>query len=142
MPGGRASGLGRHEGPSTIRTGGKGVSFTRVARLSEVPVDCGLGVRVGEVPVALFRAEGRIHAMEDRCAHADFPLSSGSVAGCVVTCAAHGWEFDVRTGFDPIHPDGFPVPCFAVREEGGEVYVDIEDVINDPRRRRRAATKA
>ena len=33
-------------------------------------------------------------------------------------------------GFDPVHPDGFPVPCFAVREESGSVYVDIEDVVN------------
>ena len=113
------------------------LAFERVAQLSEIPEGRGLGVRVGGIPVALFRAEGRIHAMEDRCAHADFPLSSGSLEGCVVTCQAHGWEFDVRTGFDPVHPDGFPVPCFAVREESGFVYVDVEEVVNDPRRRSR-----
>lgn len=93
-------------------------------------------MRVGDVAIALFRAEGRIYAMEDRCAHADYPLSNGSVEGCVVTCAAHGWNFDVRTGFDPEFADGFPVPCFAVREEGDEIWVDVEDEINAPRRSR------
>ena len=112
------------------------MAFSRVARRAEVPADRGLAVTVGEIPVVLFVAEGRIHAMEDRCAHEDFPLSKGSLRGCVVTCAAHGWPFDVRTGFHPEHPDGFPIPCFAVREDGGEIWVDVEDVINRRRRRR------
>jgi len=118
---------------------GGAVTFRRVARRSDVPADRGLAVRIDDIPVALFRVVDRIYAMEDRCAHADFPLSNGSLAGCVVTCAAHGWDFDVRTGFDPEHPDGFPIPCFAVREEDGDIFVDIEDVTNRRRPRRPGA---
>jgi nitrite reductase/ring-hydroxylating ferredoxin subunit len=37
-------------------------------------------------------------AFEDRCPHRGTPLSRGTLAGTTLTCAAHTWEFDVRTG--------------------------------------------
>lgn len=113
------------------------MAFERVAKLSDVPRGRGLRVRVGELEVGLFRVQDAIYAMENRCPHGDSPLSEGELNGCVVVCAAHGWDFDVRTGFKPGDPDGFPVPCFAVRVEGDEIWVDVEDVINmRPKRKR------
>ena len=91
-------------------------------------------MRVGELEVGLFRVGSEIYAMENRCPHADSPLSEGVLSGPVVTCAAHGWEFDVRTGFRPEAPDGWPIPCFAVRVEDGEVWIDVERPINLRRR--------
>ncbi len=111
--------------------------FERVARVSEVPEGRGLCVRVGGIDVGLFRVGDRIHAMENRCPHAGDPLSEGHLEGPVVVCGSHGWSFDVRTGFRPDDGDGFPIPCFAVRVEGGEIYVDLADCINLPRRRPR-----
>ncbi|MBW2421912.1 MAG: Rieske 2Fe-2S domain-containing protein, partial [Deltaproteobacteria bacterium] len=37
--------------------------------------------------------------MENRCPHAGDPLSEGIVEGSTVMCRAHGWKFDIRTGF-------------------------------------------
>jgi nitrite reductase/ring-hydroxylating ferredoxin subunit len=111
------------------------MSFVRVARVDEIPIGRGLRVGVGEVMIGLYRVGDAIHAMEDACPHAGFPLSAGSLQGCVIVCKAHGWAFDIRTGFDPDHADGFPIPCFAVRVHGGEVFVDLEKRLNDPRRR-------
>lgn len=85
--------------------------------------------------VGLFRVDGRIHAMEDACPHAGDSLSGGLLEGCVVVCPAHGWDFDVRTGFRPGDADGFPVPCFAVRVDAEDVWVDLESVVNRPPRR-------
>ena len=97
----------------------------------------GLRVEVDGVPVGLWRVEGEIYAMEDTCPHAGLPLTDGSLSGCVVTCEAHGWQFDLRTGFDPHHEDGFPVPCFAVEVAGGEVRVDLSQRTNPPPKPRR-----
>ena len=112
------------------------MAFQRVARLAEIPEGRGLCVRVGEVAVGLYLAEGQVYAMENQCPHADYPLHEGTLTGHVIVCAAHGWDFDVRTGFKPGDPDGFPIPCFAVRVEGDVVSVDIDDSINRRRRSR------
>lgn len=111
------------------------LAFVSVARLEDIPGDRGLRVEVAGVGVGLYRVGDRVYAMEDACPHAGFHLSQGELEGCVVTCLAHGWLFDVRTGFDPHHADGFPVPCFAVQVEGGEVRIDLDARVNDPPRR-------
>jgi nitrite reductase (NADH) small subunit len=115
------------------------VPFEPVARLDEIPDGRGLRVRVGDVEVGLFRVEGRIHALANRCPHAAFPLSRGQLVGSVVVCPAHGWDFDVCTGFKPGYEDGFPIPTFAVKVDGEDVYVDVEQVLNDIRPARERA---
>jgi nitrite reductase (NADH) small subunit len=112
------------------------VGFERVARLGEVPESRGLCVRIRGIEVGLFRVGDEVYAMENRCPHAGDPLSEGVLDGAIVVCRAHGWDFDVRTGFRPDFEDGFPIPCFRVRVEEEEVHVDIDAPINMPPRTR------
>jgi phenylpropionate dioxygenase-like ring-hydroxylating dioxygenase large terminal subunit len=45
-------------------------------------------------PIALYRGDdGRLRALEDRCAHRQLGLSLGDVTGCRLTCAYHGWSY-------------------------------------------------
>lgn len=113
------------------------MAYRNVARLEDVPDGRGLRVRVDDIEIGLFRVDGEIHALENACPHAGDPLSAGSLDGAILTCAAHGWRFDVRTGFRPRDPDGFPIPRFAVRVRSGDVEVDLEEVLNPPPRSRR-----
>lgn len=112
------------------------MAFQRVARIEDVPHGRGLCVAVDGIDVGLFRIAGEIHALENRCPHAGDPLSEGVLEGAIVTCRAHGWQFDIRTGFRPQDADGFPIPCFAVRIAAGNVEVDLEQPLNRPPRRR------
>lgn len=49
----------------------------------------------GQDPVALFRDEdGRLHAIENRCAHRQVPLTVGVVQGSRLVCQYHGWEYN------------------------------------------------
>jgi phenylpropionate dioxygenase-like ring-hydroxylating dioxygenase large terminal subunit len=49
-------------------------------------------------PIALARTErGDVFALEDRCAHRQFPLHKGVVSGELLKCAYHAWSY---------HPDG------------------------------------
>jgi 4beta-methylsterol monooxygenase len=45
--------------------------------------------------VAVYRDDrGIVHAIEDRCAHRQLPLSKGVVKGDRLVCCYHGWEYD------------------------------------------------
>lgn len=44
--------------------------------------------------VLLRGTDGKLRAIEDRCAHRQLPLSEGNVKGCHVQCAYHGWTHD------------------------------------------------
>jgi phenylpropionate dioxygenase-like ring-hydroxylating dioxygenase large terminal subunit len=66
------------------------------------PVEYDDRVRRGQVvevrfwgrSIALYRgADGRLRALENRCAHRQLPLSLGDVTGCALTCAYHGWSY-------------------------------------------------
>ncbi|RDA87624.1 hypothetical protein CP532_3785 [Ophiocordyceps camponoti-leonardi (nom. inval.)] len=57
--------------------------------------------------VIVFAYKGRIHAMDHSCPHSSYPLSRGTVFdiedfGVVLsaglTCAKHGWSFDLFSG--------------------------------------------
>ena len=67
------------------------------------PVEYDRAVRRGQViearfwnePIALYRGgDGRLFALENRCAHRQLPLSLGHVDGCRLTCMYHGWCYD------------------------------------------------
>lgn len=48
-------------------------------------------------PVAVTRGkDGRLFALEDRCAHRQVPLTHGVVEGCTVKCGYHGWAYDAQ----------------------------------------------
>jgi len=106
------------------------VAFERVAARADVPTDRGLCVSVGGLAVGLFRVDGTVHAMENACPHRGDPLSEGDLSGAIVTCTSHGWQFDVRTGFRPDDADGWPIPCFEVKIEDGDVWVDVDRPTN------------
>lgn len=111
------------------------MAFSRVADLADVPTGRGLCVRIGALSIGLFRVGDEIHAMENACPHEGDPLSEGDLDGPIVTCASHGWAFDVRTGFRPEDADGWPIPCFPVKIEDGGVFIDTEAPKNLRRRR-------
>ena len=48
--------------------------------------------------IAVFRVDGEIYAVENTCPHEGNPLIEGDVLGGNLTCAYHGWTFDLATG--------------------------------------------
>jgi nitrite reductase/ring-hydroxylating ferredoxin subunit len=112
------------------------LAFQRATRAEELSARGVVCVRIEGIEVGLFQVGNEICAIENRCPHAGDPLSEGSLDGAIVTCRAHGWRFDVRTGFRPDDADGFPIPRFAARVVDGMVEVDLENPLNLPPRRR------
>jgi len=48
------------------------------------------------LPCVIFRVDGKIGVLEDRCPHRNLPLSAGRIAGGALQCGYHGWRFSVE----------------------------------------------
>ena len=73
----------------------------------------------GGEPIVLARGEsGEVFAMDDRCAHRQFPLHKGIVCGEMLKCAYHAWSYQ-KDG----HVAGIPyLPKDACRPAGVKGY--------------------
>lgn len=81
--------------------------------------------------IALYRGEsGTVHALEDRCAHRQVPLSMGVVEGEALRCCYHAWAYRGNGNIFqiPYLPKGADRPprgvrSYPVREAYGLVFV-------------------
>jgi toluene monooxygenase system ferredoxin subunit len=91
--------------------------------------------KIAEGQVALVRLErrsvllvwpsgGTLQAYRGRCPHQDVPLISACFDGTAVTCDAHEWCFDGRTGAC-LTSGGRELKRYAVRVDGDKVHVDL-----------------
>lgn len=97
-------------------------NWIRVAPLEELQSQTVLVVRGAECPIAVFAADGRVAAVDNRCPHLGFPLHRGTVQDGILTCHWHNARFDLCSGctFDPFADD---VPAFDVEVRDGVVFV-------------------
>ena len=74
--------------------------------------------------VCLARVGGKVFAVRDRCTHAEFPLSEGSLDDeYQLECPLHGAVFDVRDGSVTGPPAECSVRTYAVKVEDGGIWV-------------------
>ncbi len=99
--------------------------FVTVSRLDDIAENEMKGVMVDDLAIVLINRDGQIYALEDRCSHEEFPLSSGDIAAGEITCALHGARFDIESGAPRALPAVMPVRAFEVRLEGDDIQVDV-----------------
>ncbi|MBM2810002.1 MAG: bphF [Chloroflexi bacterium] len=87
-----------------------------------------LDVEIGNEVVLLANVGGEIHAIGAWCPHQGTALALGTLRENALSCWAHLWRFDVRTG-DAIWPPmarvvpGYRLRVYPVRVEGDNVLV-------------------
>jgi nitrite reductase (NADH) small subunit/3-phenylpropionate/trans-cinnamate dioxygenase ferredoxin subunit len=99
--------------------------FQMVCRVGDLAEGEARTVQVRGKLIALFRAGGRYHAIDDTCPHMGASLSEGYVEDGVVTCSWHAWRFRLADGAWADNPR-LKIGCYEVRVEGDEVQVGIE----------------
>ncbi|MEI8056428.1 MAG: Rieske 2Fe-2S domain-containing protein [Actinomycetes bacterium] len=70
---------------------------------------------------------GQVVAYEDGCGHRGTSLAEGLIRDCIVTCPAHLWRYDLRTGHRHDSPGG-SLPRFNVQIDGDLVRIDMPDL--------------
>lgn len=98
--------------------------FKRVSKKSEIPTGTGKTVEVNGNQVALFNLNGKFCAIEGTCPHRGGPLGEGDLAGTVVTCPWHAWQFDVTTGASLVNPE-MKIKTYEVKIEGEDILVSV-----------------
>lgn len=95
--------------------------WIRVASLGELVST--MSVTMDGVPVALFRTDQGIYALDDICSHEYSRLSEGDVWAGEVYCQKHGSRFNLRTGAVTGLPATKPVGAWEVKVENGEIWI-------------------
>ena len=89
--------------------------------LSSLDRDGRAVVEVDGAEIAVFVVEGEAHAFANACPHEGNPLHEGDILGDTLTCAYHGWKFDLDTGACLVGEE--PARVYRARIEGGAVVV-------------------
>jgi 3-phenylpropionate/trans-cinnamate dioxygenase ferredoxin subunit len=106
-----------------------------VAAVDEIPPGGRKIVEVAGLSIGIFNLGGEFFALRNRCPHQGGPVCEGKTwgvlqartpgqveyarAGEILTCAWHGWEFDIRTGQSWCDPARLRVRRYAVNVEPG-----------------------
>ncbi len=96
-----------------------------IAPLTDLPDGRGIRVEAGGESVAVFRLGESVHAIGDRCSHAEASLADGEVFDGEVECPRHGSPFDLETGEPGALPATTAVPVYPVAIRNGVVYLTI-----------------
>lgn len=98
----------------------------KVAPASEITPKQAKIIEVDGAQIAVFNVDGVFCAINNVCPHRGGPLGEGDLEGTVVTCPWHGWQFDVKTGKNPVNPAA-SVKTFICKVEGPDVCVEVGD---------------
>jgi nitrite reductase (NADH) small subunit len=74
------------------------VTRTLTAPLEAVVERGSLRLEAEGCAVLVALVDGELHAVDDACHHRGTALSGGLLRDGIVTCPAHLWQYDVRTG--------------------------------------------
>jgi nitrite reductase/ring-hydroxylating ferredoxin subunit/uncharacterized membrane protein len=100
--------------------------WTRVAREGDVTEGRPVCVAADRFDILLYRRNGAVHALANRCSHAGAPLDEGTVNGELeVTCPWHGSRFRLCDGSVARGPATAPQPAFESRIRNGDVEVRL-----------------
>ena len=97
--------------------------YVAVARVDELPPGERRLVSVGAHAVLLVNVDGTLYAIPNACPHREWPLSQADLRADLLTCARHGWQFDVPSGRAVYPPFGYRLRHLPVQVVDGSVQV-------------------
>ena len=98
--------------------------FQKVCKLSDLKEKIGQRFFIDDVDVALFKVENEVFAVSNMCLHQKAAIIyDGFVEDGFVTCPAHGWQFELKTGRVPSGIKG--LDKYEVKIENDDVYVKV-----------------
>lgn len=99
--------------------------YSKICKAADLKEKEGKRFIINDVDVAIYKVDGEIHAMSNLCPHQHAALIySGFIEEGHVTCPAHGWQFNLKTGKLPTGGNGLKI--YPVKVIEGIVYAKVE----------------
>jgi nitrite reductase/ring-hydroxylating ferredoxin subunit len=112
----------------------------KVGKLEEFPVGKFRILKLDGIEVGIIRLKnGEIHAVRNTCPHKVAPICRGHIGGTwppsgpgelkferdgeILVCPRHGWEYDVRSGFELYQERPAKLKKYDVKVDKDEVTV-------------------
>lgn len=70
----------------------------KIASISKLKPGKSVGVTNLGKKYAVFNIDGQLYGIDGDCKHMKASLAGNKTDGPIVTCAMHGWKFDVTNG--------------------------------------------
>jgi 3-phenylpropionate/trans-cinnamate dioxygenase ferredoxin subunit len=100
--------------------------FVSVGRSDEIAEGEAKAFDVGGQEIGVSRVDGTLYAFSDICTHRRCNLSmGGEIEGTAITCECHGSTFDMATGQVLAEPATEPIATFPVRDQDGDLQIEI-----------------
>ncbi len=96
-----------------------------VAKGSEIKENQAFPLEINGQPIVIFRHQGQLFAMRNRCPHQGAPLSDGVLMQGHIVCIYHGWRFALKDGAFSGNPH-LKIPTYPVEEKDGSVFLTVE----------------
>jgi len=95
-----------------------------LGKIDDIPEGQGRAFKAGRTTVAVFRANGKFFAMNNRCVHKGASMCEGEITdgGKVVRCPWHNWAFDLATGVHCYDPNE-KIRTYEVKMDGDQVIL-------------------
>ncbi len=117
---------------------------TKLASAAEISETKALKVKVNGQSILVAKVGDRTCAIVNKCPHLGLPIASGKLEDGIITCPFHGAKFDMATGKNvkwvssvmgitlpemgqkimSMGKEATDIPCFAVTQEGEDLFVD------------------
>lgn len=101
--------------------------YVRVAKKTDLADPGKMLVEAGDRLIVLCRVGGEFFAIDDVCTHDGGPLGEGMLDDHTIACPRHGAKFDIRDGRALTMPATHATGSYAVKVEGDDVLVDVDE---------------
>jgi nitrite reductase/ring-hydroxylating ferredoxin subunit len=93
-----------------------------IGKLDDIPEGKGRAFKAGRATVAVFRANGKVYAMNNRCVHKGASMCEGEITDGHVRCPWHNWAFDLATGVHSYDPNE-KIRTYEVKIDGDQIFL-------------------
>lgn len=98
--------------------------FTKICKLSDLKEKIGRRFIVDDIEVAVFKVDGQVYALSNICIHQKASIIyDGFIEDGKVTCPAHGWQYNLKTGIVAGGIKGLDV--YEVKIHNNDVFVKV-----------------